>query len=222
MWGAGGPPPTRALRDPAEIVRRRGMLGEPHAAPLARWVESLRARLPAWEFADFDPLAGGVEADMLFVLEKPGPKTSRDGGSGFISVDNDDATAEAACRFLHAAGIQRRRICQWNLIPGWDRTIAYRPADWRAGLPLLFEVVDLLKGLKVVVLVGGVAQRAEPALTAAGHAVVCSAHPSPRVRAARPELWGAIPGRWRAAREIADGLAQDPGAGWPQAGSIVL
>jgi hypothetical protein len=47
---------------------------------------------------DFDPLDGGVNAQVLFLLEKPGPMAAEDGkraGSGFISRDNDDGTAEA-------------------------------------------------------------------------------------------------------------------------------
>lgn len=63
----------RSLRSPEAIALRRQMLVEPHVAPLARYVDSLRAKHPTWEFQDFDPMDGGVEADILFLLEKPGP-----------------------------------------------------------------------------------------------------------------------------------------------------
>jgi hypothetical protein len=61
----------RFFKRPEAIARRRMMLNEPHIAPLTAYVESLRAKHPTWEFQDFDPADGGVEADMLFLFEKP-------------------------------------------------------------------------------------------------------------------------------------------------------
>jgi hypothetical protein len=66
----------RAFRQPEFVAVRRRMLREPHIVPLTAYVESLRAKHPDWEFQDFDPMDGGVDADMLFLLEKPGPMTS--------------------------------------------------------------------------------------------------------------------------------------------------
>jgi hypothetical protein len=67
---------------------------------------------------DFDPLDGGVDARILFLFEKPGPMTSEDrGGSGFISRNNDDPTAEATFRFMQAAGIPRTLTVIWNVVP---------------------------------------------------------------------------------------------------------
>lgn len=196
---------ARALGSPEEINRRRAMLATPHIAPLTDWVTKLRRDHPHEEFPDFDPLGGGVHADILFVLEKPGPMTSvAGGGSGFISVDNDDETAEASRYFLLEVGIERSRTCHWNIIPGWNGEIPYRAKDWRSGMPALLELVDLLPKLKAVVLVGNTAQRAEDALRARRLGVFKSAHPSRRVQNAYPEKWAAIAGQWRAAREFAD------------------
>ncbi|SUA78185.1 hypothetical protein [Pandoraea pnomenusa] len=99
----------RTLRSPEAIAFRRAMLTEPHIAPLASYVAGLRQQHPAWEFLDFDPLDGGTDADMLFLLEKPGPMTSPTGkkvGSGFISRNNDDPTAEAVFDFMVRADIR--------------------------------------------------------------------------------------------------------------------
>ena len=57
----------------------------------------------AWkeEFPDFDPLGGGVRSDMLFVLEKPGPKTSRQGGgSGLLGDFQQESLVVAASMVL--------------------------------------------------------------------------------------------------------------------------
>jgi hypothetical protein len=62
------------------------MLQELHIAALSEFVENLRRAHPDWEFPDLDPFDGGSNADILFLFEKPRPKTSaRGGGSGFIS-----------------------------------------------------------------------------------------------------------------------------------------
>ena len=197
--------PPRTLRHAAEIEKRLGMLTLPHAAPLARWVETLRARYPGVEFPDFDPFGGGIEAEILFILEKPGPKTSRaGGGSGFISVNNNDATAEYSCGFLDAAGIAQARTCHWNLIPGWDGTITYEASHWRSGLPLLVELLALLPRLSVVVLVGNVAQNAHEVMHEGGYQVVLSPHPSVKVRNMNRAKWDMIPQHWARAVQMAD------------------
>src|ERR1035438_5895674 len=92
----------RSLRDACVRERRKAMLHLPHIAPLAEYAERLRMR-GLGEVPDFDPLDGGVEARVLFLFEKPGPMTAEAGkrfGSGFISRNNDDSTAEASIGFI--------------------------------------------------------------------------------------------------------------------------
>src|ERR1700740_40451 len=77
----------------------------------------------AWvKCPNFDPLDGGVDAQVLFLFEKPGPMTVGDDGSGFISRKNDDPTAEATFEFMSRAGIPRHLTVTWNLIPWWNGT----------------------------------------------------------------------------------------------------
>ena len=90
------------LRDPALRLQRRALLALPHMAPLAAYVAGLRR--PGIEVPDFDPLDGGTEARVLFLLEKPGPqaapsRTVRE-DAGFISRDNGGGTAEALRRVM--------------------------------------------------------------------------------------------------------------------------
>lgn len=172
------------------------MLGLPHMAPLSSYVERLRAERPDLRFADFDPSDGGVGADMLFVLEKPGPTTTAEGGSGLVSRDNDNQTAEAIFRFMESAHIARARTALWNAIPGWNGAIKVTGAERRDGLQTLERLTPLLPNLRTIVLVGGTAHRAAPLFEALGLPVFRSAHPSPQVRAARPDLWRAIPAVW--------------------------
>lgn len=178
------------------------MLHEPHVAPLADYVETLRRAYPAWEFPDFDPLDGGVNADLLFLLEKPGPRTSAAGkGSGFISRDNDNPTAEAIFAFMKEAGLARERTVIWNVVPGWNGTLQVTTTELLAGLEAFGSLLPLLSRLRTVVLVGQKAQRAAPLVKPLGVKVLASAHPSPQVRASRIEAWRRIPLIWAEANE---------------------
>lgn len=174
--------------------------------PLADYVGRLRCHYPSLEFPDFDPLGGGVDADMLFLLEKPGPKTSRTGGgSGFISPCNDDPTAEASWHFLHEAGIDMERTCHWNVIPGWDGNREQRSqADVIKGLRELEELLKLLPKLRVAVLLGNNAHKAEVLLRNRGLQVVKTIHPSGLARASYPERWKRLGSEWAKARKLAE------------------
>ncbi|MGF6637026.1 uracil-DNA glycosylase [Paraburkholderia sp. MM6662-R1] len=192
----------RSFKYPEAVAHRRMMLDEPHISPLTSYVETLRAKHPTWEFQDFDPADGGIEADMLFLLEKPGPMTSRTGkrqGSGFISRNNDDPTAEATFCFMAEANIDRRRTVIWNIIPGWNGTIKVSSAECREGLDELKNLVALLPRLETVVLVGRKANNAEVFVKSLGLRVFTSAHPSPKVRSINRPMWDLIPEQWAAA-----------------------
>lgn len=190
----------RSLRDPDAVARRRSLLSEKHALKLAAYVEGLRA-MGRGEVPDFDPLDGGDGAKVLFLFEKPGPMTSTERGqerpgSGFISRDNDDLTAEATFHFMQKAGLDRRATTVWNMVPWWNGVRAIRADELRAGMNALDDLLKLLTDLRVVVLVGRKASRARSHLEASGLPVLESVHPSPIVRASRPILWQAIPETW--------------------------
>ncbi len=96
-------------------------------------------------------------------------------------------------------------MCHWNVIPGWNRTVSFKEADWREGVVHLRGLLPMLPQLKVAVLVGNVAARAEPVVSEAAIPIVLSAHPSVKVRNMNRPLWDRIPLQWAAARAIADG-----------------
>src|SRR3569833_3277122 len=84
----------------------------------------------------------------------------------------------------------------WNVIPWWNGTMAVTFNELREGVDLVRHLIRLLPDLRAVVLVGRKAARAKPLLEGIGLDLRESAHPSPRVRASRPELWRAIPKVW--------------------------
>lgn len=187
----------RANRSSHELERRKAALEQPYMRPLASYVAGLRLTNPEIEFPDFDPLGGGIDAKILMLFEKPGPRTSRKGGgSGFISSNNDDATAEATWHFLRKAGIEAEDLISWNIIPGWDGTIKHSGYDVREGMSHLPKLFLLLPKLEVVILVGRKAAQAEPMVRKFGYRVILSDHPSPKVRAIYPDRWNEIPHVW--------------------------
>ena len=125
------------MRDADVRQRRRELLNHRHIAPLTAYVEELR-KMDLGEVLDFDPLDGGVHALLLFLFEKPGPMTAESGnkkrvGSGFISRNNDDPTAEATFRFMQQAAIPRKLTVIWNVVPWWNSTRAVTEQELRCG-----------------------------------------------------------------------------------------
>ncbi len=194
--GTGGQP--GGLRSPEAVAARRRMLDAPHMAPLLGLVAALRAGQPGTEVPDFDPLDGGTEADVLLLLEKPGPGAAGR-GSGLVSRDNADPTAVAIHRFMREAGLPRGRCVIWNAVPWWNGTCKVTAAEVRAGLDALPDLLERLPRLRSVLLAGRTAGRARPLLEGRGLRLHESVHPSPQVRASRPAEWQAIPLVWSAA-----------------------
>jgi hypothetical protein len=163
--------------------------------PLAAYAAQLRAR-GLGEVPEFDPCDGGVDAEILFLFEKPGPMTEPTVGSGFISRNNDDPTAEATFAFMQHAGIPRLLTVSWNVIPWWNGTRRVTRRELEEGVACLQDLIALLPKLRAVVLVGRKAARAARLLDTERPLLFTSAHPSPLVRARHPERWNAIPEQW--------------------------
>ncbi len=147
------------------------------------------------EVPGFDLENGNEHAKYLFLLEAPGPMAKH---SGRISFENDDPTANNLKKQLKAAGIDRRDIALWNVVPwfiGKKDGESIRPAtgqDVKDGCKYLKPLVDAMPNLKCIFLVGGAARRAHLALSSMTTArIVCCHHTSGRAmnlnRAAREE-----------------------------------
>jgi uracil-DNA glycosylase len=189
-----------------------GVLPMPGAAirqvePLNTWVRDLRKRLgPDAIVPWFDPADGGYQARILWLLEAPGPKATRErGGSGFISCNNNDATAQNTWETREKAGVSRKLVVHWNVIPyyiGTDTKIrAHNPKDIAAVGPFIEELISLLPHLKVVILGGEAARKAMQDL-APRHIkfqVIMCPHPSPPNVNTRPGNRERIVNAWREA-----------------------
>ena len=180
-----------------EINWRHSRLREAHVRKLNGSVTWLKKLYPEQEFPYFDPADGGVEAEVLFLFEKPGPKATFDkGGSGFISRDNADETAKNTSIFMKEAGLDRKKTVIWNVIPGWNGQIDFNIEELRKGINHLKIILKDLKKIHTIVFVGKTAARAEYLFNKSNIRILKSAHPSPQVKAGHPDIWNEIPKIW--------------------------
>lgn len=137
------------------------------AAPLSRWVEELiDARSRAGLLADIptiDPADAGIEARVLLLMEAPGPMTNAANakpGSGFISSDNNDPTAENLWRARRSAGLIDGTLL-WNVVPWYLGPANKKPTmvDLRDGASPLRGLIALLPELHTVVTLGVVPRK---------------------------------------------------------------
>jgi len=169
-----------------------------HMGPLDQFVNRLRDRYSNGYVPQFDDKDGGVDAEVLFVFEKPGPMTDPErGGSGLISQDNDDPTARATKTFLSDAGIDRKKIVIWNTISAWNGTIKITAEEKRYALEEFQELLSILKKVRCIVLVGRKAQEIEKKIDLSNYQILRSYHPSQRVKNRYPVNWKRIPHVWR-------------------------
>lgn len=221
----------RAHRDPEVVEAKLSRLNEPHIEPLTAFVHRLREQQGGGESVPwFDPACAGINARMLVLLEAPGARAVGPGGprptaagSGFISVENNDGTAENCCKAYKAAGLNYARdVVPWNIVPWYVgdgiRIRPVRVADLKEAEPALRELLDLLPNLRVVVLLGRKAQKGWariekdwPRIEPEGEQgfeglppCVAAPHPSPIVLNTRQEKRTEIINALREAKKIAE------------------
>jgi uracil-DNA glycosylase len=185
-----------ALAKVEERQRRLKLLEQPHIKPLIEYLQIIQIEMGAeYAMPYFDPCDGGIEANVLFLLEAPGPKAV---GSGFISRNNPDQTAKNMNELLQEAQIPRRNTLLWNIVPWYvgdqGRIRPVNKQDIRQALPFLQRLLQLLPHLEAVVLVGRKAQNAlvEIQKLAPDISIYQCYHPSPRVFNVWPEKRNAV------------------------------
>lgn len=151
----------RGMRSADIGLERRAMLETVSTVqPLRQWAANLKVRPETAYLPDFDPAEAGAEARVLIVAEAPGPKTNPlNNGSGFISVDNDDPSAEDLWRLRNEAGLHYG-VLLWNIVPWYLGTAAVKPTrdDLERGAAALRGLLEELPDLQVVLLTGLPAQ----------------------------------------------------------------
>lgn len=139
---------------------------EPSIRPLHDWSKRLAVKRDAL-VPFFDPGDAGIGARVLFLLEAPGPMTNvgnRRPGSGFISVDNNDRTAENLWTHRKQAGLDESVALLWNIVPwyiGVEGKETRKPNrhELKDGAAGLRELLGMLPNLRVIITCGRFAQK---------------------------------------------------------------
>jgi uracil-DNA glycosylase len=131
------------------------------------------------EVPGFDPENGHELGKYLFLLEAPGPKALQ---TGRISFDNPDPSAKNLREQLKEAGILRKDIALWNVVPWYlgNGTAISRAngEDIRAGVEYLRPLLSAMPNLCCIFLVGGAARRAHMLLSRITTARIVTCHHS--------------------------------------------
>ena len=88
----------------------------PHVEPINRLVGELRTDDEWMPYVA--PVMGGIHPRLLVVFRDPGPKTREGQGSGMLSLENDDPSAERLISLLTEASIDVADVMGWNTSPG--------------------------------------------------------------------------------------------------------
>lgn len=139
--------------DPGAWNLRKGRRFDPRCEPLNRLAEQLQSETGAhvpW----LDPFCGGVDAPVLLVLKRPGPKGAM--ATDFLSLANTDQTAMNTITAMREAGLACSDLVFWNAIP-WSgaREERITPAMRQRGEAMLGRLLPLLPRPRAVLLVGG-------------------------------------------------------------------
>jgi uracil-DNA glycosylase len=152
---------SRMNKDPEFLAGKRRRVHDPHVRPLNALVDRWNGEGLPVPYAD--PDSGGINARILFLHESPGPRASAEHGSGLVSPDNNDPSADRFWRLSREAALARDSHINWNAVPwyvsGTAKNQNATTADGQAALPYLHEFVTLLPDLRVVVVMGVFAQR---------------------------------------------------------------
>ena len=152
---------VRRHQDPVVVDGKRERLFEPHVAPITELARKIEDAV-GLQVPGADPDWGGVDARVLILLRDPGTRTDAEGGSGLVSPDNDDPTAERLHELIVGLGLAPSEVLLWNVVP-WLRSgnagQGIRMADLDCGNGYLAELLAFLGNLEVVLVLGRDAQK---------------------------------------------------------------
>lgn len=164
----------RALPHDSFWEEQRAGIGEAHVAPLNDLVLALGAAKGGLRLPFAAPWHGGIHAPALIVLNDAGEPTDE---TTFLCIRNPDRAADRQRHLMTEFNMNPGDLCPWNGYP-WPRTDPKRaltPQQSLEGGRALLRVMGLMVDLKMLLLLGRMAQDAADAVF-------------PELRSAYPEL----------------------------------
>lgn len=108
---------TRRMREPDFVAEMEAGVFASHIGPVNDLVRELRAERPDLSMPFIAPHYDATSARVLSLLSNPGPKADGQFGSGFLSVENDDSTAERLGALYSTVGLGHAHVLPWNAFP---------------------------------------------------------------------------------------------------------
>ncbi|GLB64901.1 hypothetical protein NCCP2495_27810 [Dietzia sp. NCCP-2495] len=149
--------------DPAIVAVKRAHVRDLHVAPINAIADAVadaegiaRGLVPY-----VDPQLGGVEAEVLALLDNPSTKAEAGTGSGLLSLENDDGSARRCAGIYNDFGLTPQQVVHWNVAPApisGTKNGRSSAAERARGARWLSELRALLPNLKVVLLMGAMAR----------------------------------------------------------------
>jgi sugar phosphate isomerase/epimerase len=97
---------------------------------------------------------------LLTVLTSPATAARATlGGTGFLCIENPDPTAAKVKLLLDDAGLQPEDMVPWNACPWGTEHERVSAAELELGIEPWLQLMALLPALRVIMLLGGTAQR---------------------------------------------------------------
>lgn len=123
-----------------------------------RFIDELGAKHDTGHPPYIPPMCGGSDALALSISRDPGPKAGGTTGSGFLSIENDDPSAERMGKFLAEAGIDYAQVVPWNAYP-WYINSDPTTDQLLAGVEPLRDLIGLMPRLRMVLAHGTAARK---------------------------------------------------------------
>lgn len=148
------------MSDAAFRAEMRAGVYAPLVEPINRLVDDLVADSDRGWMPYVAPTFGGVDAEILLLLQDPGPGTHEaTGGSGFLCLENDDPSADLCATCLDDVGVPASSTTAWNAYPWYlPEQAGLTARHLEVGLEPLHRLLALLPRLQVVLLMGRKAQ----------------------------------------------------------------
>jgi hypothetical protein len=158
---------------------RVSQLYAPNVKALNELVDAIRQETRAhvpW----VDPFCGGVDAKLLLVFLRPGPRGAM--ATNFLSLANGDETARNTITLLQEAGLKYSDVTFWNAVP-WSgpREEPISTGMLQHGGLFLRRMLEHLASLRAIMLIGEMAKRLRQHVPQSGAEIITCAHPGPIV-----------------------------------------
>jgi hypothetical protein len=151
----------QAHADPTVVAAKHARLREQHVVPLVDLADRIAEAegLPPGAVPYPDPEFGGIHARALFLLDSPGPRAKLEtGGSGLLSIDNDDPSAARAHTAYRTFRIDRGLCLHWNVCPFPTAKDQSSTSERTRAARYTRELLALLPRLELVTLHGRAAE----------------------------------------------------------------